>query len=36
MYALALTESDLLTAEETAKLYGQYANEEDYVHGPFD
>jgi hypothetical protein len=36
MYALALTEGDLLTEEETARLHGQYANEADYVHGPFD
>jgi len=36
MYCLALSESDLLSAEETARLKGQYANEADYVHGPFD
>jgi len=36
MYCLALSESDLLSAEETAKLHGQYANQADYVYGPID
>lgn len=36
MYCLALSDSDLLSEEETAKLHGQYANRADYVYGPFD
>jgi hypothetical protein len=36
MYCLALSESDLRSAEETARLKGQYANRADYVYGPFD
>ena len=33
---IRLTERDLLSALETAKLYGKYANQADYVHGPID
>jgi hypothetical protein len=36
MYRLALHETDLLSEAETAKLHGQYANQADYVYGPFD
>jgi hypothetical protein len=36
MYQLRLSDCDLLSESETAKLYGQLANQADYVHGPFD
>ena len=36
MYELRLSERDLLSEWETVKLHGQYANQADYVHGPFD
>jgi hypothetical protein len=36
MYELKLRDRDLLSEAEAAKLHGQYANDADYVHGPFD
>jgi len=33
---IRLKESDLLSDLETAQLYGKYANQADYVHGPID
>jgi hypothetical protein len=33
---IRLTERDLLSDLETAKLYGKYANQADYDHGPID
>jgi hypothetical protein len=36
MYVLALTDSDLLSETETAKLHGQYANQADCKDGPID
>src|ERR1700687_3717348 len=36
MYIKSIHESELLSEAETAKLCGQYANQADYVYGPFD
>jgi hypothetical protein len=33
---IRLKENDLLSDLETAQLYGKYANQADYVHGPID
>jgi hypothetical protein len=33
---IRLKESDLLSDSQTSRLYGKYANQADYVHGPID